>query len=314
MKQVLNKWISSLRQGGKRPLSWNRVWYQIRLNLLMIVGACLVAFAYAMFQVPYNIAAGGVSGISIIVNHFMGWPVGLLYWLLNLPLLVLGFFYLGRWDFLLRTLVASTIFSIATDLFVVYMPHWLSQYPLTDDLLLSTIYGGIVGGIGGGLIYRAGGTMGGTGIIGRIIQMKTGQPLSQVYFYTDGLTIILAGLVFGWNIALYGFLMLFLNGLASDYTLEGPSSARTATIITNHPREVIDELLAQLHRGVSYWEVTGGYTGQKRYLVQTTVTRPQVGEVKQAVARIDPEAFVTIGVSHEAMGAGFTPMQASLDK
>lgn len=312
MKQLLSKRKNLPGQAEKRPLSWNRVWYQIRLYTVMVVGACMVAFGYAMFQVPYNIAAGGVSGISIIVNHYMGWPVGLLYWLLNLPLLVLGFFYLGRWDFLLRTLVASTIFSIATDFFVAYMPHMLSQYPLTDDLLLTTIYGGIVGGIGGGLIYRSGGTMGGTGIIGRIIQMKTGQPLSQVYFYTDGITIIIAGLVFGWNIALYGFLMLFLNGLASDYTLEGPSSARTATIITNHPQEVIAELLAQLHRGVSYWEVTGGYTGQKRYLVQTTVTRPQVGEVKQAVARIDPDAFVTIGVSHEAMGAGFAPMPANL--
>jgi uncharacterized membrane-anchored protein YitT (DUF2179 family) len=280
----------------------------------MLVGAGLVAFAYAMFQVPYNIAAGGISGISIIINHYVGWPVGLLFWLLNLPLLVLGFFYLGRWDFLLRTLVAATVFSIATDAFIAYLPQWLSQYPLTDDLLLTTIYGGIVGGIGGGLIYRSGGTMGGTGIIGRIIQMKTGQPLSQVYFYTDGITIMVAGLVFGWNIALYGFLMLFLNGLASDYTLEGPSSARTATIITNEPRAVVDELMVHLHRGVSFWEVTGGFTGQKRYLVLCTVTRPQVGEVKRVVARIDPQAFVTIGVSHEAMGAGFTPMPVTLEK
>ncbi|MBK8903265.1 MAG: YitT family protein [Anaerolineaceae bacterium] len=299
--------------GAQRPFSWAKFWYQTRLALLMVVGACMAAFGYAMFQVPFNIAAGGVSGISIIVNHYVGWPVGLLFWLLNLPLLVLGFFYLGRWSFLLRTLVAATIFSIATDAFVAYMPHLLTQYPLTNDLLLTTIYGGIVGGIGGGLIYRAGGTMGGTGIIGRIIQKKTGQPLSQVYFYTDGLTILAAGVVFGWEIALYAFLMLFLNGLASDYTLEGPSSARTATIITNHPQAVIDELMVNLHRGVSYWEVTGGFTGQKRYLVQTTITRPQVNELKQVVARIDPGAFVTIGVSHEAMGAGFTPMPANVE-
>lgn len=298
----------------ERPFPWAKVWYQTRLTFLMMVGACLAALAYAMFQVPFNIVAGGVSGISIIVNHFVGWPVGLTFWLLNLPLLVVGFFYLGRWAFVLRTLVAATIFSIATDFFVAYMPQWLSQYPITDDLLLNTIYGGIVGGIGGGLIYRAGGSMGGTGIIGRIIQKKTGQPLSQVYFYTDGLIILLAGLLFGWHIALYGFLMLFLNGLASDYTLEGPSSARTATIITNHPQAVIDELMVHLHRGVSFWEVTGGFTGQKRYLVLCTITRPQVGEMKQLVAKADPHAFVTIGVSHEAMGAGFTPMPAAVNE
>lgn len=306
VKQLFQK--RGIIQMRKRPFTWAKFWYQTRINLLMVIGACMAAFGYAMFQVPNNIAAGGVSGISIIVNHFVGWPVGLLYWVLNLPLLVLGFFYLGRWAFLLRTLVAVTVFSIATDFFVVYMPNWLNQYPLTTDLLLNTIYGGIVGGIGGGLIYRAGGTMGGTGIIGRIIQQKTGQPLSQVYFYTDGLTIIAAGVVFGWDIALYGFLMLFLNGLASDYTLEGPSSARTATIITNKPEAVVAELMVHLHRGVSYWEVTGGFTGQTRYLVLCTVTRPQVGQVKQLVAQTDPEAFVTIGVSHEAMGAGFTPM------
>ena len=298
-------------KGRVRPFPWAKVWHHIRVNLFMIVGAGLAAFGYAMFQVPYNIAAGGISGISIIVNHFVGWPVGLLFWLLNLPLLALGFFYLGRWGFLLRTLVAATIFSIATDLFVAYMPQWLSQYPLTDDLLLTTIYGGIVGGIGGGLIYRSGGTMGGTGIIGRIIQNKTGQPLSQVYFYTDGITILVAGLVFGWPIALYGFLMLFLNGLASDYTLEGPSSARTATIITNSPQAVIDELMVHLHRGVSFWKVTGGFTGQTRYLVLCTITRPQVAQMKRLVAKVDPHAFVTIGVSHEAMGAGFTPMPAT---
>lgn len=312
LKQLFSK--RGQMQKGKRPFSWARFWHQFRLNLFMLVGSVMAAFGYAMFQVPNNIAAGGVSGISIIVNHYVGWPVGLLYWALNLPLLVLGFFYLGRWAFLLRTLVAVTVFSIATDIFIVYMPQWISQYPLTNDLLLSTIYGGIVGGIGGGLIYRSGGTMGGTGIIGRIIQQKTGQPLSQVYFYTDGLTIIAAGLVFGWNIALYGFLMLFLNGLASDYTLEGPSSARTATIITNKPQLIVDELMQHLHRGVSYWEVTGGFTGQKRYLVLCTVTRPQVGQVKQLVAQADPEAFVTIGVSHEAMGAGFTPIPVNVTK
>ena len=115
MKQLLRK--RKKAWGEKRPFSWPKFWYQTRLALLMVVGAGMAAIGYAMFQVPFNIAAGGVSGISIILNHYIGWPVGLLFWLLNLPLLVLGFFYLGRWSFLLRTLVAATIFSIATDLF-----------------------------------------------------------------------------------------------------------------------------------------------------------------------------------------------------
>ncbi|MCL4263731.1 MAG: YitT family protein [Anaerolineae bacterium] len=292
---------------GTRP-SRAAIWHETRALLLLTIGVLIVSAAYVIFQVPNNIVAGGVSGLAIIINQFTGWPVGLMYWIMNLPLLLLGFFQLGRWGFLYRTLIAATIFSVSTDLLLIYLPTVLPEFPLTDDLLLNTIYGGIVGGIGGGLIYRAGGTMGGTGILGRVLQKRTGRPLSQVYFYSDGLIILLGGVVFGPVMVLYGFLMLFLNGLASDYTLEGPSTTRTATIITNKPDEMIQSLMQRIHRGVTYWPITGGYTGQQRYLVLCTVTRPQVNELKEVVAEVDKEAFVTIGISHEAMGSGFTPM------
>jgi uncharacterized membrane-anchored protein YitT (DUF2179 family) len=292
---------------GLRP-SRTVIWRETKALLLLTIGVLIVSAAYVIFQVPNNIVAGGISGLSIIINQFTGWPVGLMYWVMNLPLLLLGFFQLGRWAFLYRTLIAATIFSISTDLLLLYLPQLLPEFPLTDDLLLNTIYGGIVGGIGAGLIYRAGGTMGGTGILGRVLQKRTGRPLSQVYFYTDGLIILLAGAVFGPVMVLYGFLMLFLNGLASDYTLEGPSTARTATIITNKPEEMIQELMRRIHRGVTYWPITGGYTGTQRFLVLCTITRPQVNELKEVVAQVDKEAFVTIGVSHEAMGSGFSSM------
>ena len=150
--------------------------------------------------------------------------------------------------------------------------------------------------------------MGGTGIIGRLIQYRTGQPLSQVYFYTDGLILLTMGVVFGWEVTLYGLLMLFLNGLASDYTLEGVSTTRVATIVTNLPQEMSTALINSLGRGVTYWRVTGGYTGRTRYMVMCTMSRPQVGDVKRIVAEIDPEAFITIGVSQLAMGYGFKPL------
>lgn len=287
------------------------VFREVRRAFLLVFGTVLVSIGYATFQVPHNIAAGGISGLGIIIHHFTGFPVGLVFWVLNLPLLILGFFYLGRWSFVARTLVSATIFSMCTDLLIHFLPIIYPQFPLTNDLLLNTIYGGIVGGIGGGFIYRAGGTMGGTGIIGRVIQNKTGKPLSQVYFYTDGFIIALAGIVFGWEIALYAFLVLFLNGMASDYTLEGPSSTRTATIITNEPQVVAAALFESLQRGVSYWEITGAFTGEKRYLVFCTVSRPQVNDLKHAVAQADPNAFVTIGVSHDALGFGFNKLKTA---
>ena len=288
---------------------WAVMLREIQRWVALLVGACLCAFGYAVFQVPYQFSAGGLGGISIIINHFTAWPVGLLFWLMNLPLLVLGFFYLGRFRFVLQTLVGATIFSVATDLFTLYLPTLLSPYPVTNDLFLNALYGGIIGGIGGGLVYRAGSTLGGTGIIGRIIQQKTGQPLSQIYLFTDGGIILAMGLIFGWEISLYSMLILFINGLASDYTLEGASSTRTVMIITNHPQAMSAALMEKLHRGVTSWPVKGGYTGQTRYMLMSTIYRPQVNEVKRIVANTDPDAFLTIGLSHQALGRGFTPFR-----
>jgi uncharacterized membrane-anchored protein YitT (DUF2179 family) len=286
-------------------------WAEVWRSILMTIGVLLAALAYSLFQVPYHIAAGGIGGLSIIINHFTGWPPGTLYFIMNVPLLILGFFYLGRWLFIIRTVVSVIIFSVATDVFVVYLPDLLPTYPLTEDVLLNAIYAGLVGGVGGGLVYRAGGTIGGTGIIGRIIQQKTGTPLSQVYLYTDGVIVLTAGAVFGWEIALYALLTLVLTGMASDYTLEGPSSVRTATIITNQPEALSQALMQGLGRGVSQWPITGGYTGETHAMLICTIYRPQVNDLKQIVGEVDPRAFVTIGVAHQAFGVGFMPLKQS---
>lgn len=289
---------------------WIRgVWLALLNFLLLVIGIGLAAFGYAVFLVPFDVSAGGLGGVSLIVNQYTGLSIGLLYALLNIPLLILGFFELGRWRFLLRTLVAIAIFSALTDIFILYFPLYVETFPLTDDLLLNTIYGGIVGGIGGGLIYRAGATSGGTSILGRVIQIRTGVPLSQVYLWTDGIIVISMGLVFGWEVALYSMLALFLNGLASDYTLEGPSSIRIATIITTLPDEMSKALMDGLDRGVSRWEIRGGYTGETRHIVLCTIFRPQVNDLKRIVAAVDDGAFVIIGEGHQALGSGFVPLK-----
>jgi uncharacterized membrane-anchored protein YitT (DUF2179 family) len=297
------------KQKKRLPRVHLNFWQEVRRMLMVIVGTLVAALGYSLFQVPYNIAAGGVGGLSIIINHFTGLPIGTMILVMNVPLLVLGYFYLGRWPFVVRTVVAVTIFSVATDLFLAYLPGLLVKYPLTDDILLSAIYGGLVGGVGGGLVYHSGSTMGGTGIIGRIIQQKTGVPLSQVYLYTDGVIVLAAGAVFGWEIALYALLTLVLAGMASDYTLEGPSSVRTATIITKEPEVMTRTLMTGLGRGVSQWQITGGYTGEPHAMLMCTVYRPQVNDLKRIVADVDATAFVTIGVAHQALGAGFAPLK-----
>ncbi len=292
-----------------KRVNFGRFWQQIPRFLALIIGTGLSALGYSLFQVPFKIAAGGVSGIGIIINSFTGWPLGAMYLVMNIPLLVLGYFYLGGWRFIVRTLLAVFLFSTAVDVLNIYLPQMLPQFPLTEDVLLNAIYGGIVGGVGAGFVYRSGGTMGGPSIIGRILQQRTGVPLSQIFLYTDGVVILTVGVIFGWEIALYALLTLFLNGLASDYTLEGPSSVRTATIITDNPEIIAQALIQELGRGVSQWQITGAYTGGTHAMLLCTIYRPQVNDLKRVVASVDRQAFVVIGTAHQALGKGFMPLK-----
>jgi uncharacterized membrane-anchored protein YitT (DUF2179 family) len=286
-----------------------RLWAEFRRFLLLLVGTLIAAVGYAVFQVPYNIAAGGVSGIGIIVNHFTGFSVGAFYLLANLPLFVLGFFTLGGWRFLLNTVISVLLFSAATEAIERYLPTYLGPEPITADPLLSAIFAGLIGGIGAGLIFAAGATMGGTGIVGRILQFRTGIPLSQIYLWVDGVIVVTAAFVFGWESALYAMLTLLLSGLAADYALEGPSRARNAIIITTEGEKMTQALMAELERGVSHWEATGGYTGEKRTVIFCTIYRPQVNDLKEVISKVDPLAFVSIGITQEVIGSGFSKLR-----
>jgi uncharacterized membrane-anchored protein YitT (DUF2179 family) len=288
-------------------------WRTLQRLFIIAVGSIIAALGFSLFQLPYNLAAGGVSGLAVVISPVSGIPAGTVVLLLNIPLLVLGYFYLGRWRFLGYTLFSVLLFSFAVDFFASAFAATATSgmlEPLTDDMLLSAVYAGIVVGLGNGLVFRGGATMGGTNVIGRMMQLRTGIPLSQVYLYTDGVVILLSALVFGWDAALHAMLALFLAGLASDFAMEGPSTVRAATIVTNKPEEVTEALRVGLRRGASHWDVTGSYTGQKRSMVFCTITRSQVNDLKYIMANTDPEAFVVIGEAHQALGGGFTRLRS----
>lgn len=283
-----------------------RLWKELRRVLLLLIGTMLAAIGYAVFQVPFNIAAGGVSGIGIIVNHFTGFSVAAFYLIVNIPLFILGFFALGGWRFLVNTIIAVLLFTAATEAVQRYLPLYLDTYPITSDALLSAIFAGLLGGVGTGFVFATGATLGGTDILGRIMQFRTGIPLSQLYLWTDGAVVVTAGFIFGWESALYALLTLLLHGIAADYALEGSSRARNALIITTEREKMIKELMSQLGRGASYWEGTGGFTGEPRTMILCVIYRPQVNDLKRIVSEVDPLAFVSIGITQEVLGSGFT--------
>lgn len=305
-------------RSGAAPADKRKLFGKTRAELLagtrritlVVLGTMISALGYTLFQVPFNIVAGGVNGAALLVNYYTAWPIGIMYFVLNLPLLMVGFFALGHWRFLTITLLSVVVYALVADLALIYMPRIMAEYPITDDALLSAIYAGIVTGIGNGMVLRAGGTMGGTSVMGRIIQMRTGFPLSQSYLFTDGAIILLAGLVFGWESALIATLTLFLGGIASDFVLEGPSVVRTVTIVTSEPEIVSRGLSNHFRHGVSYWEIIGSHSGTRRGMISITVHRFQMDEVRRVVALLDPDAFLVIGQAHQALGGVFTPLKA----
>lgn len=288
-----------------KAISWDQMFAMVKTAFMLALGAVVIAIGFTLFQVPFNLAAGGITGVTIIIRKFVDLPTGVLYLILNIPMMILGYRYLGRWQFLLSTILSVIIFSVTVDFLSYVMPKLLVEYPMTNDMLLSSIYAGLITGIGSGLIYRAGGTVGGTSVISRIIQRKTGIPLSQIYLFVDGSIVLVAAFAFSWDIALHAILVLMIGGMASDFALEGPSVVRTASIITNNPQEMANALMSQLHRGVTIWEVTGGYTGKKRSIIFCTLNRSQIVELKQVVNDVNPDAFVVIGVAQQALGFGF---------
>ena len=161
---------------------------------LLILGTLIAAFGFAVFLAPNNLSAGGLTGIGLIINHYTGWPVGTLFLILNLPLIIVGFRELGRWPFVWRTLIASVLFSVFTDLFIWLMPQVLDPFPPTDDVLLSAIYGGLFGGIGAGLVFRTGSTTSGSTNLGRLIHGRSGLPRSQAILYTAALYALREGI------------------------------------------------------------------------------------------------------------------------
>ena len=273
---------------------------------LIAVGIIIGAISLTVFLQPLDIAPAGVAGASTLLNELFDTPIGLVIFLLNIPIQLLGYAMLPNGArVILRSVVIILIFSVVVDNIGPPLP----ETGISDDRMLNALFGGITGGIGVGLVYRAGATFGGTSTLALILQRRFGFPMSTTFLCTDTLIIVAAGLVYGWEGALYAAIALFTAGLASDYVLEGPSVIRTAMIITDKPDAIAQRVFANLQRGVTSWTIKGEYTGLDRKMLYVTIARSQVRDLKDEVSQADPNAFIVIGMGHAAYGAGFRRMK-----
>lgn len=280
-------------------------WRSIRDYALIILGGFVQALALRTFLVPAQLVGGGISGIAQLLHYLWGWPIGVVTLLGNLPLFVLGWRYLGGPRFALRTILSVLSYTIFTDILI----QFTGQAPITEDILLNTLYGGILLGVGLGLVYLGRGTSGGTDILGRILNQRLGMSISLAYMITDSFAVLLAGFFFGWEKSLYGLIMIYLSGVAADMISQGTNVIREAMIITDETEKVVLAISDALGRGTTILSGRGGYTQKDRPVIFCVVTAGEVIRLKSIVQEADPDAFMVVGQANEALGEGFKPLK-----
>lgn len=267
------------------------------------VGAAITAVSLNMFLIPNKVAAGGVSGLATVLHHLLGWPVGLIMLAFNIPLFIVGVKIMGA-RYGINTLFGAGVLAVAVDVTAPFTPV------LTNDLLLSSLYGGVVGGIGLGLVFRSKGNTAGTALAAVILNKLLGIRIGQAMMAADFFVIIFAGVAFkSPELALYALISMFVTGQIIDLVQEGPSSSKAFFVMSSQSAKVSDAILTELDRGVTLWEAKGCYTGQLREMLLCVVSTSEVTQLKELIYEIDPKAFVIVTSAHEVLGEGFTEVK-----
>ena len=276
-----------------------RLLHEIK-NLIIIAGAALVyAAGISLFLDPNQLAPGGVTGIAVILNRLVNVETGTLYFLLNVPIVLLGI-----WKFGIR-FIAKTAYAIVM---VSFFTNLLGRMnPLTDDLLISGVVGGILIAVGVGFIFKAGATTGGTDIIIKILRQKYRHLKTGFLFLCTDIAIVsVSALVFkDLEVAFYALLTVIVSGKALDYVLYGGDVAKMIFIITEKPENIGKRLMKELEVGITYLHGEGGWTGNEKKVVFSMVPNRLGAEVQDIVKHEDPAAFMVVTSANEIYGEGY---------
>ncbi|WP_285719613.1 YitT family protein [Pelosinus sp. IPA-1] len=264
------------------------------------LGALITAISLNMFLIPNKIAAGGVSGLATVLYYLLNWPVGVIMLAFNVPLFIIGLKVLGA-RYGINTLFGAAMLSIMIDLTAPFTPV------LTSDLLLNSLYGGVVGGIGMGLVFRSKGNTAGTALAAVILNKILGIRIGQAMMAADFFVIVFAGLAFkSAELSLYALISMFVTGQIVDLVQEGPSTSKAFFVMSNQPKQVAAAIINEMDRGVTVLQARGGYTGESRETLLCVVSTSEVTQLKEVIYQIDPKAFVIVTTAHEVLGEGFT--------
>ena len=267
----------------------------VKKMFFWLLGGFIVAVALEMFLLPNKIIDGGVIGISMMISYITKWNLGLLIFCINIPFMLIALKSLGK-KFILNTFIATALLSVATNVV-------MNLHPVTNDLLLATIFGGIFLGLGVGLILRNSASLDGTEMLSIVLSKRlkivsVGELLMgmNLFIYTA------AGFLLGWERAMYSILTYFVASKVIDTVIEGLDKAKSVRIVSEFWEEIGDSIMKELDTSVTYVKTKGGYSKQEKILTFCVVNKFDIPKLKEVVHDIDPRAFIVTEDVHEVEG------------
>ena len=274
----------------------NSVSKWIKNIIFLTFGAVITGCALETFLVPNNIIDGGIIGVSMIISHVSKFNLGLLVLILNAPFIILALKKLGT-KFVAQTAYANIVLALSLNFF--------HHFKATEDLLLATVFGGIILGIGVGLILKNEGSLDGTEILSLIVSKKFGFSVGEFIMGINIFIYLVAGLVFGWESAMYSIMTYFIVSKVIDIVMEGFNSSKSVRIISDEASAIGQALIERLDISVTYLQGIGGYTGQDKDLIYCVISRLELPKMIEIIHEIDPKAFVSVVDVHEVYGGRF---------
>lgn len=278
--------------------------------LLIILGTFIMAVGYVYFISPNRIVPGGIYGISIMLHHLTGFPIGITALAFNIPLTIIGTRILGP-RFGAKTVVAFILTSVFVDL----LSYYQGNKPLIEgETLVSCIFGGLLIGIGVALTFKAKATSGGTDVVAMILAKFTRLPLGQLMMMVDSAIVLLSYLAFGdWKIPLFSWITIFVMGRVVDTVMHGFSYDKTLFIISDKHEEIRNRIIEDLRRGGTFLHGEGMYNHHQKQIIFTVVNPRELYMLEDYIHKVDPEAFVAVLDAYEILGKGFKSLKEKVE-
>lgn len=273
----------------------------LRDILYLLLGTISLALGLDLFLVPNKIATGGVAGLSIVMHYLVHLPTGMLMLLLNIPMFIFGWRFFGR-VFLVRTGIAMLLVSFFTDFFAIN----LHLSALTDNLILATLYGGLLVGVGLGLVFKGDASAGGGTILAKVISQRTRFKTGQILFMIDLVVITSAAIVFrNVELALWGFITIFIGSQIVDLILTGKPFAKVVYVVSDEADRIGRQISSQITRGTTLLKGQDVVANASRNILVVVVDPSQISRLRDLVRRMDPDAFMVVTEASEILGKGF---------